>query len=825
MTEASCCILASGASKKRVISGVAAAALVAVSSITNAQTAQSNAEKKTSDGQANGLETIVVTAQKRSENLQSVPIAISVLSTKSLENKGLKDISQLGGFAPNVEITPTSSFSGSTQVLSAYIRGIGQSDFAFNLDPGVGVYVDSVYYARTIGAVVGLLDLDHIEVLKGPQGTLFGRNTIGGAISVVTRDPANSFGGKFDVTYGRYNRVDVRGAVDIPLIDDKLLAQISASSKTQEGYFHFLKYPGNYVNDAGLNIVPSTKTSDTAGGINTQNIRAKLKWKISPVVTLRLTGDFMNSNDEGVPSQLLTVQPGLKDIYNTCINTPAATLATGPLNAICNTPRGNAAGPVNTPQLLPALGGANTDGNAANARLTFDNRFVPTQFDTSYSSGPSYSVAKTWGLSGVFDARLSKDLSLKSITAYRSLTSRFAQDADGSPIAIGDHAFSMNQTQFSQELQLLGSFLDNRLKAVTGLYYFHEQGDLTDYVNFADGLLQIYGPNRFKTSAYAAFEQVDFQVTEQLGFVAGGRYTIERKFFFGGQRDLNSLASKLGFPNAALPNPNDTTLYFPASNNYQTFRNFSGKLGINYKFTKKVLGYASFTQGFKSGGWTTRATVPILVAPTFGPETANTYELGLKGEFLDRTIRTNLAAFYTDYKNLQVTVYSGISPITQNAAKSRIKGFEAEVTVLPVTGLSVTGTLGYTDAKYTDKGSGTLLGNLFINTPKFEASLSADYELGLGKSGSLLFHGDYNHKSTIARDGQNTAQLVTPATDVVGALVSYKSPTRAWHLDAGVTNLTDTRYIISGQNQSGIGYIGGTYNQPRQWYATLGYKF
>ena len=157
-----------------------------------------------------GIKDIVVTARKRSENLQKVPIAITAFTPEALAEKGITDVAGLGKFAPGVDIVSTSPFSGSNQVLSAFIRGIGQDDFAFNLDPGVGVYVDGVYYARTVGAVVDLLDLDHVEILKGPQGTLFGRNTIGGAISVVTRDPGNAFGGSGDVTYGSFNRVDVR---------------------------------------------------------------------------------------------------------------------------------------------------------------------------------------------------------------------------------------------------------------------------------------------------------------------------------------------------------------------------------------------------------------------------------------------------------------------------------------------------------------------------------------------------------------------------------------------------------------------------------------
>ena len=778
----------------------------------------------TSGGQ---IEEITVTAQKRSENLQRVPIAITAFTSEALAQKGITDVAGLGKFAPGVDIVGTSPFSGSSQVLSAFIRGIGQNDFAFNLDPGVGVYVDGVYYARTVGAVVDLLDLDHVEILKGPQGTLFGRNTIGGAISVVTRDPGNTFSGAGDVTYGSYNRVDVRGSVDVPIIDDKLLFQISFSEKHADGYFHFLKYPGTYVNDAESFVSPDLTTYNAAGGYNDQNLRLKLKWKITPDVTFRLTGDYTNDDDQSTGSQLLAVKPGLKDVYNTCISTPVAVLAAGPLNAICNTPRGlpMATVPGFTNNVLPALGGINLDGNPADYHLPFDTRFFSPRIDTSYGTGPGYSKVKTFGFSGVLDAQLTDSLAVKSITAYRNLDSRFALDVDGSPIPIGDHAFTMRQQQVSEEVQLLGNFLDGRLKTVTGLYYFHEFGDLTDYVHFADGLLQIDGPNTFDTTSYAAFTQAEFKITDKLGVTGGVRYTRDQKEFQGGQRDLNSLAYKLGYPLALHPDPNDPTLYFPTTVNHLNFSNVSFKAGVNYQATDTILTYATFSQGYKAGGWTTRATTPILTAPTFNPEQADTYEVGLKGQFFDRMLQANLAAYYTKYKDLQVTVYSGISPITINAAQSEIKGLEAEFVLVPTDALTLAATFGYIDARYTQKDPGTNLGSMFVNTPKYSASVNADYVVPFKSGAGVDFHLDYSYKSSIARDAENTPELISPQTNVFGALITYRSPAKNYHFDVGVTNLTNDRFIISGQDQSGIGYVGGTYNRPREFYARAGFKF
>ncbi|TPG16409.1 TonB-dependent receptor [Sphingomonas koreensis] len=774
-----------------------------------------------------GIQEIVVTARKRSENLQRVPIAITAFTPEALALKGITDVAGLGKFAPGVDIVSTSPFSGSNQVLSAFIRGIGQNDFAFNLDPGVGVYVDGVYYARTVGAVVDLLDLDHVEILKGPQGTLFGRNTIGGAISVVTRDPGNTFSGAGDATYGSFNRVDVRGTVDIPIVDDILLSQVSFSEKHADGYFHFLKFPGVYVNDADEFVRPDNTTYDSAGGYNDQNLRVKLKWKITPDVTFRLTGDFTNDDDQSTGSQLLALKPGLKDVYNSCITTPVAVLAAGPLNAICNTPRGLPAATVPgfTNNVLPPLGGVNVDADPTNNHLVFDERFFSPRIDTSYGTGAGYSKIKTFGFSGTLDAQLTDTLAIKSISAYRNLDSRFALDVDGSPIAMGDHAFTMHQQQESEEVQLLGNFFEDRLKTVTGVYYFHEDGDLTDFVHFAGGLLQIDGPNKFDTSSYAAFTQADYKITDRLGITGGVRYTRDEKEFQGGQRDLNSLAYKLGYPLALHPDPNDPTLYFPTTDNHLKFSNVSFKAGVNYQATDSILTYATFSQGYKAGGWTTRATTPILTAPTFDPEKADTYEVGLKSQFFDRMLQANLAAYYTKYKDLQVTVYSGISPVTINAAQSEIKGLEAEFVLVPTKALTLAATFGYIDARYTEKDPGTNLGTMFVNTPKYAVSVNADYVVPLPSGAAINGHIDYSYKSSIARDAENTPELISPQTNVFGALISYHSPTNEYHVDVGVTNLTDERFIVSGQDQSGIGYVAGTYNRPREFYVRAGFKF
>ena len=283
------------------------------------------------------LEEITVTAQKRTENVQEVPIAITAISAAMLEAKGITDVAQLSNLAPNVQLDAGTPFSGSDTVLSAYIRGIGQNDFAFNLDPGVGVYVDGVYLARSVGSNSSMLDVERVEILKGPQGTLFGRNTVGGAISIVTRDPGPDFMFKGSVTSGQLNRLDVAGSADLPF-SDTIRSSISFSSARRDGYqrripFTNLTNLATIAGNAGLATIPdcgpvgstcayvtddSTRfpaagygKGGTEGGTNQWTVRGKLLFLASDDVKFTLSADYQNIDQQASPNTALTINPDL----------------------------------------------------------------------------------------------------------------------------------------------------------------------------------------------------------------------------------------------------------------------------------------------------------------------------------------------------------------------------------------------------------------------------------------------------------------------------------------------------------------------------------
>ena len=776
------------------------------------------------------IEEIVVTAQKREENVQDVAIAITALSAKSLEAKGLTNVTQISDFAPNVTMDNTSPFAGSSQVLSAYIRGIGQNDFAFNLEPGVGLYVDGVYYARTLGAAVDLLDLERIEVLKGPQGTLFGRNTIGGAISVITRDPSPTFDYQAEVTAGRFSRFDVRASLDVPLIENSLLTQISVASSNRDGYQDLIPFPNanQFQNDQGVFITARNKRGGSSrGGAESQNVRAKLLWNASPTVTLRVSADYTHTDEESAPQTLVATNSGptagtVASLYNTCISSDTAALAALNLTAVCG-PRGVAG---------TSIASVNVDGNPNNDRLLFNNQFITGDVDKSFAAGSNFSLLDAYGLSASVDWDVTENLNIKSITAYRDTEADFGTDIGGAPFVVADLSFTQNQDQFSQELQFTASLFEDRLQWLFGLYYFQEDGSLTDFVPFVAGLVQVLGPNFFDNEAVGAFTQLDYALTDKIGLTAGVRYTDEDKEFEGRQRDLNMLPVKMGFPIALFPDPNDLTRLYPLGVNKRNFTDTSIRLGAQYRFTEDVLSYVSYSEGFKSGGFTTRLLAPEVAivngmqvpgpAPDFDPETANTYEVGLKSQWFNRRLQLNLAAFETRYDDIQVTVQRGISPTFENAGDGKITGAEAEFQAILGPNLQVSGSIGYLDARYTRLEPGSLieLSDDFVNAPEFASNLNVDYTWRF-RLGQLAVHGDWSNKSQIANDAVNNIVLLQGAVNTYNAALAFTPTGKNWEIVLGGRNLSDERYIVSGFQNDGIGVSSAVFSRPREWYLTF----
>lgn len=829
--------------QRTLVSALALVTSTAAPTIAHAQVEEA-ATVDQGGGEQGGVAEIVVTAQKRAENVQDVPIAITALTANSLSEKGINNVADIAASAPNTTLKSTAPFSGSSSILVAFIRGIGQNDFNFNLDPGVGVYLDGVYIARNIGTNSDLLDLDRIEVLKGPQGTLFGRNTIGGAINIVTRDPSNDFTYKGEITTGRYNRIDVRGSVDAPLVDDKLLTSFSFATKHRDGWQRHVPYPGagGFVTDDYRDYpsLAQTRYGGARSGNENQDIfRAKVLVKPTDNLKIVLSGDYMRTNEQATPSTLLGVVPDnpttIIGLYNACISLPQAVIDSLQLTAACG-PRGNLESPTG---VLSGLSGVNMDANPTNNRSPYSNAFVTGDPDVTYGAGPNFSKITNYGLSSTIGLDIADDVSLKSITAYRHLKAAYGADNGGAPFNVLSTTFADNQKQFSEELQLVGKALDQRWDFVFGAYYFHEYGSHDDAVNFVGGLVQVNSPNNtYDTKAYALYTHNNFFVTDRFKITLGGRFTWENKSFTSGQRDENIIGLKVGLPGALYPDQsNPPTSYarlYPLGTFKQSFNNFSWRAGLDYKLTNDTMVYASFANGFKSGGWSTRLTLPVgNVAPTFGPEKAETYEAGIKTTLFDRRLRLNAATFQTDYKDIQLVVQIGTSPTFVNGGTGRIRGFEVEMQAVPVDGLSIDGSLGYLLARYlyvSPAAQGITTTSRFPNAPELTAHLGASYELKVGE-GAIVPRADWSYVSRIHTNAENTPLLVQSGYSTVDGSLTYRLPGDRFELQAGVKNIFDKRVLVSGFTNdtiaggSGQGaIIVGNYNRPREWFLTFRIK-
>ena len=864
--------------KKLNLFGRLSATILLASTAMSPAYAQDQAAQDEED--TGGIVDIVVTAQKRAENVQDVPIAVSAFTSEALQERSVGNVAQLSSLAPNVTLDDTVPFSGSTAVLAASIRGIGSNDFAFNIDPGVGVYLDGVYLARSVGANQDLLDIARIEVLKGPQGTLFGRNTIGGAVSVVTADPTKEFGGKADVTLGRFNLLQARGSINIPL-SDSLFSSVTFAVKSRDGYGKRIPFPdARAFNSTSYTAFPATgyDSPSREGDEDSRTVRVKLKYDNGGPFRITLSGDYQTGSSSAPYSLLATVGSAISgpvnfgDFYNLCISSNAATL-TGissvvglNLNNLCGsfgTQYPSVRRDVVTPvSRVFGLSGVNADANPNNDRLLWGNQFLTGNPDVSYATGNNFSKLQSWGLSSIIDFDISDNVALKSITAYREGHWLSGIDADGSPLNIFHLSFDQDQWQASQEFQLTGSAMDKKVSYVLGAYYFKEKGTLLDLVTFGEGMNQIDGPNWLETENYAVFGQLDFRPTDLIGITVGGRYTHEKKLFEGGQQELNGLFYKLagcsdvngtitpfapiagpGSPTCrvALGYPTDTNplRVYPVGTNELTFNNFSPKVGVQIHPSDDIMLYGSWSKGYKTGGWTTRYTTPQTVVSDYQPEKATTYEVGIKSTLLDRHLQINAAAFSTKYTAIQLNYQVGTSPTIANVGDAQIKGFEVELVAKPVEFLTLNASVGYIDAHYTRLDpavavtsgailgfqAGALVGGELPKTPKWKINISPRLELPVGNGGKVVLLGDWTHTTQSWNNVEQTLALMRPATDLFNASVSYTDPSDKYSLTIGGTNLSNERYVVGGSSIPASGVVAGVYSRPREWYVRLGVNF
>jgi iron complex outermembrane receptor protein len=750
------------------------------------------------------LEEVVVTARKREENLQQTPVSITALTAATLDEAKLFDIKDIEALTPNLNFIVGAD--GSSSTLQAFIRGIGQFDFAVTTDPGVGVYVDGVYLARSIGANMEFSDVERISVLRGPQGTLFGKNTIGGAINVVTRAPTGDTAYQAEVTAGEYGYTAFDGYVEFP-ISDNLAGSVSVLWKESDGW-------------------QERERGDDAGNDDMWGLRGHLNWDVSDSWNSHLVVDTV-SQDQNVYPRVLSDFDGTQFfpfLYNTFVLPPGETCCTPNIDDI-------------------------------------DESQVLNERDRDELDTLGVSWTNTWQLG---------DLSLKSITGYRSMEAEMYRDSDNSVHNYFAVETVFDTTQFSQEF-LLSNSGEGKLEWLAGAYYFNEDADhytgvtvaeglyealsaLPDVVTPPDGIpLNLLAPaldltldydRTQKTESYAAFFSSTYHLTDSTRLNLAARYTYEEK-------ELDTFTVKrasqtpIALPGATTPDQcSDVTM----SGNGSTFSckedwsEFSPKIGIDHDFAEHVMGYAHVSRGFRSGVFNGRpvSTQEISVAD---PEIVTSYEVGFKSQAWDQRLQLNGAVFYNDYEDQQFLVNqssastaAGLILMVDNAGESTLTGAELEFTILPTEGLTISGGMSWLDPEYdkweqVDFVTGEvqdLSDREFRDVPEFTANLLAQYEVDLGDNGLLRLRGDLAYRDDIYYTNDETAanfdRLHADSFTTYNAGVTWISPNGNWELGVYGRNLSDEREIIGGFTVDAFGATDVAFTEPRRYFVSLKYS-
>ncbi|MCC6201993.1 MAG: TonB-dependent receptor, partial [Gammaproteobacteria bacterium] len=613
--------------------------------ITNAQTSSGSA-----------IEDIVVTAEFRQTNVQDTPIAITAVNSETMDARSQVSVFEIAAQAPNVTLKPAGQAFGPSLV--AFIRGIGQTDFNYALEPGVGIYIDDIYYPTLTGSLVDLLDLDRVEVLRGPQGTLAGKNSIGGSIKLFSQEPTGEGGGSIAATYGSYNRIDVRASGDFAIVPDKLFARIAGVSKHRDGYVTRLDYrcmhPTSKVPTFLTGKISDCKLG-TEGGQSYTAGRLALRWLVNEDLDVKFTADITNDDSETQPNVLLYVNEGL-----TAAGTGPFTFAGGFQGTSIVGTDGN---PIFLTNAFVPYGRYRGDTVVNDPFISYATYIDPNSNSAAYpiqqyspSAIEPISTLDDWGLSMVIDWSLSERFSLKSITSYRAYDSTFAQDIDGSPIVSQMLLQHLKHDQWSQELRLNGSAFDDKVDFTLGGFMFEQDGTLEANVNLYYVQFNfIHGPDTTPSHNYAGFLHATWHVADALNVSAGLRYSDDKKTYTHFRRNPDG-----SLPQDATPSDPTTTCIGPPHNvinppNCALFGLFDKgatwqddrvdwRVALDYRWNDSVMTYVQVATGYKGGGVNPRPFVLAQLLP-FNSEELLSYEVGFKTMLFDRRMRFNGAVF------------------------------------------------------------------------------------------------------------------------------------------------------------------------------------
>lgn len=706
---------------------------------------------------------IIVTANRREERLQDVPVSVSVMGGEQLQNMRVTDIRSLDNLAPGLRIA-TADAAANPKI---FIRGAGLSDFNPSSSSGVGIYVDGVYVGSPLAQLAGFYDIDRIEVLRGPQGTLFGRNTTGGAINVITKRPKFDFGGEASVDYGERNSLTVDGAVTGPLVADKLAFRVS----------------GQYVRDDG-----TTENRITGNTLNYQNryaARGQLLFTPNSDVEFLAQASIFQNRGSAVAVKQRALFPA------------SATAPVGP-DGLCSSGFNN---------------GACTD-----VLGYFDDSEDPFSVESNLEGKDRVDV-KTLSLSATIAM---PGFDVIAVTAYQDSWRDALENTDGSPMQLIEARYNTSQSQFSQEIRFQSQG-HTRARWVAGAYYMRDNlrdrssydvlRDLRPYfitpenpsgASPENSVALFSWPYTQKTDSFAFFGQLDYDVTDRLTLTGGLRWSADDK-------GINYTSQAEGGQYILLQ-----------IQNRKTFSDWSGRAIIAYKITPDVNVYASYNRGYKSGGFFGGQATEAAQMEPYDNETLNAYEAGLKTQFLDGHMRANLSGFYYDYSNQQVyslEVRNGISmQVLTNAASSRAYGGEFELAGNPLEGLTLNLSASYLNTRILDFHSlgEDYSGNTLQHSPKWTLGAYAAYDLELANGSAFTFSGNANWRSRIFFDNTERYRVSSGPQTIVDAQIGWRSAGGGFEGGVFAKNLLDTRYIGSISPIESLGFEILTYGAPRR---------
>lgn len=700
-----------------------------------------------SQDQDQGLGDIIVTARKVAENQQTVPVAVTVQSGESLQQQAAVRIPDIARLTPGITFQTASSTATASAVT---IRGQVQTDILATLDPSVGTYVDGFYWARAYGLNADLLDVANAQVLRGPQGTLFGRNTTGGALLLQTNDPNyEGISGSISGTYGRFNERNGTVVLNVPLIDQKVAIRGAFTVNKRDGFF------------------TNTADGQKLGERNSWSGRVKLLVNPTSNLSLLFSGEIFHNDALTRPYQLRYVSP------TSAANIEAA-LEANPANAaLLATPAGQG-------QLI-GIGGSifnnyiNGIDNTDKVALNEDPR--------SYANTNTYTATAT--LDTFFG-------SIKFIGGYRKINAFANLDLEGSPVNVVRTLGQQQLKSYSGELQFNGKAFNDFVDFASGLYAFQETGrdqstsialPVLTRISSRGVLPQTYYIGDVTNRSMGMYFQGTFHFTDKFSAVGGLRYSVEDKNLISFNRNVNSATGAIIQCLISDPATDPATCRIEK---HAGFEGVSYTAGLNYQATPDLLIYAKTSKGFRSGGQNLRAsgTAGAAFVP-FQPEVAREEEIGIKSEFLNHRVRFNLAAFYNEVSNIQrtalvTTVINGVTQtatIVGNAGKARFYGGEAELTARLFEGFTVSGTGALSDAKYLkySDASGDKRDEVFANVPKWTFSIASNYEVPTG-FGKVRAHLDYAWQDKTALYGFRT--IPTPGTNAATVAAIAKALTR-----------------------------------------------